>query len=125
MRRLALAFLIACSGGSSTNAAGDGPSNDNHDGTRDSSTEGATSMYVNGSRLVWRVLSTGDGLQAYYGGLYDKELATPCSPYTTATDGQRRCIPFETAYAGYYADASCTTKLAYASCTSGAPRFAI
>lgn len=45
------------------------------------------------------------------GGFYDTQLASPCSPWFTAADGQRRCLPAFLNAWDSFADASCTQRL--------------
>lgn len=87
------------------------------------------SLFRSGSRIEVRVaISKGaDGSQsAGYPSLFDTQIGAPCSVSVTV-DGKQRCVPTG-AYVVYYADANCTTQLAYdtapSACGTSAPSFA-
>jgi hypothetical protein len=68
-----------------------------------------------------KTITGSDGARAE-GSWHDAQLGVDCY-FSQASDGVIRCVPSDLAYLGfYYADAACSTPLAYAGCTS--PSFA-
>jgi hypothetical protein len=77
--------------------------------------------FASGSRIQLKTITGSDGARGQ-GPWHDAQLGIDCYFYL-AGDGAYRCIPYEMGYAGtYYADAACSTPLAYAGCA--APLFA-
>jgi hypothetical protein len=125
LRSLAFAFAIALAGcADNSRAADNGDGGGGGDGSVVGPGGGSSAIYVNGSRLVWRKLTTDDGLQSIY-DLYDQQLGATCYAQH-GSDGQLRCIPYfpSATLSNYYADSSCTTRLAFASCPPSTPKFA-
>ncbi len=140
MRRASLIlFLFTLSSLSCTGSPGTGPNGSNgSNGTNGSN--GATgptgptgpagsagsagsSGVQSGSRIKAQYDMGDDGSQAF-AGLFDSQLNVPCY-WATASDGSRRCLPYNAAAGGYYfSDSGCSTPIAYSDKECSQPMYA-
>ena len=82
-------------------------------------------IYQSGTRIKMKVLTTADGAKSFQ-GWYDAQLQADCQ-FSTATDGQPRCVPVG-AYVSpsFFGDSGCTTRLGYLGCAgASAPAWAV
>jgi hypothetical protein len=81
----------------------------------------ADNANISGSRLKVQRYVGSDG-SSVLAGLYDSQLASPCS-VVLAADGTTRCLPI-TVPVEYFGDSGCTQPVASGSCSSPAPTYA-